>query len=379
MLTAEGCKDRQTRFRVKLDADGIDAVVLTDHIEIYYLTGLLLSGYPAFYFPAFLFFETDGGSWLAAHTEDGDALVDDRITFEWHKMSTMNPDPVRQLNRAVSSRLSGVRAVSRIGWQQEGLDRLLAETVDARLSPDTWSPVDNLLEDLHKRKDADELALLRKSIEVDLAAYTRAQALIEPGVNELDVLAEAQQAAMSAAGEVVYHGGDYQAGVIGGTARDRKIEAGELYIIDAQSTYRGYWSDLARTFAVGGQPTDLQMSVYEHLAGILEEIPRLVRPGGSATELWKEIDARIREHAHLAGSGLIHHGGHGVGLRPHETPDINRDRDAIFEVGDVFSCEPGAYSNELRSGIRLENTFVITPAGVETLSDYPLDIMPDKG
>ena len=379
MLTAEGCKDRQTRFRVKLDADGIDAVVLTDHIEIYYLTGLLLSGYPAFHFPAFLFFETDGGSWLAAHTEDGDALVDDRITFEWHKMSTMNPDPVRQLDQAVAARLSGAKPVSRIGWQAEGLEWLLAATVDARLSPDSWTPIDDLLADLHRRKDADELALLRKSVQMDLAAYTRAQEVIEPGVNELHVLAEAQQAAMSAAGEVVYHGGDYRAGVIGGTARDRKIEAGELYIIDAQSTYRGYWSDLARTFSVGGEPTDLQRSVYEHLAGILRDVPDLVRPGESATGLWKTIDARIREHVHLADAGLIHHGGHGVGLRAHEAPDINRDRDAIFEVGDVFSCEPGAYSSELRAGIRLENTFVITPAGAETLSDYPLDIMPFKG
>ena len=378
MLTPEGCRDRQNRLRAKLNADGIDAIVLSDHIEIYYLTGLLLSGYPAFYFPAFLFLETDGGSWLAAHTEEGDALVDDRITYEWHRMSTMNPDPLRLLNRVAAARLSGGKPVSRIGWQQEGLERLLAETVDATLSPDTWVPVDDLLADLHKRKESDEVSLLRKSIEVDLAAYTRAQEVIEPGVNELDVLAEAQQAAMRAAGEVVYHGGDYQAGVIGGTARDRKIEAGELYIIDAQSTYRGYWSDLARTFAVGGEPTDLQVSVYEHLAGILNDIPGLVRPGESATALWNTIDARIREHAHLADSGLIHHGGHGVGLRPHEAPDINRDRDAIFEVGDVFSCEPGAYSNDLRSGIRLENTFVIRPSGVETLSEYPLNLVPVK-
>ena len=379
MLSLEGCRGRQNRLRTKLNANGIDAVVITDHLEIYYLTGVQLCGFPAFHFPAFLFFETDGGSWLAAHTAEGEALVDDRITYEWHVMSTMNPDPVRQLEKAVSSKLSGAKRVSRIGWQEEGFERLLAETVDARLSPDAWAPVDDLLADIHRRKDADELALLRKSVEVDLAAYTRAREVIEPGVNELDVLAEAQQAAMKAAGEVVYHGGDYQAGVIGGTARNRTIEAGELYIIDAQSTYRGYWSDLARTFAVGGQPTDLQTSVYEHLAGILRDVPDLVRPGENATGLWKTIDARIREHPRLADAGLIHHGGHGVGLRAHEAPDINRDRDAVFEVGDVFSCEPGAYSDELRAGIRLENTFVITPEGVETLSDYPLDIMPLKG
>jgi Xaa-Pro aminopeptidase len=185
------------------------------------------------------------------------------------------------------------------------------------------------------------------------------------------VLEAVHRAATLRAGEPIHHGGDYRCGAFGGPARFRLIEAGELYIIDAQSTYRGYWSDLARTFAVA-EPTDLQASVYEHLAAILNDVPGQVRPGGSATALWHWLDARIREHPHLAGSGLIHHGGHGVGLRGHEAPDLNRDREGTFAVGNVFSCEPGAYSPALRAGIRLENTFLITETGVENLSPYPL-------
>ena len=65
-------------------------------------------------------------------------------------------------------------------------------------------------------------------------------------------------------------------------------------------------------------------------------------------------------------------------LFQHEAPDLNRDRDATFEVGDVFSCEPGAYSNDLRVGIRLENTFLVTEDGVENLSEYPLEIVPES-
>ena len=140
--------------------------------------------------------------------------------------------------------------------------------------------------------------------------------------------------------------------------------------------YRGYWADLARTFVVGGKPTELQASVFAHLAAILEDVPALVRPGGSATELWKTLDARIREHPHLAVDGLVHHGGHGVGVRPHEAPDLNRDRDGVFEVGDVFSCEPGGYSEALNMGVRVENTFWVTENGVENLVDYPLNLIP---
>lgn len=371
MLTLEGCRERQRRLRERLSAAQIDAVALADPRDIYYFTGLPLSK-----FPALLFLETRGDSWLAAHTDQGEAVTGDRIAYEWHKLYTMNPDPMRQLNAAVASRLKGHASVAQVGWQAEATPKLLADTITSALRPAAWTPVDDLLAKLQKRKDPDEVALLRRAARTCLAAYSAAQRAILPGANELDVLAAGQQAAMREAGEVIWHGGDYQCAALGGPARDRRIEAGELYIIDAQSAYRGYNSDLCRTFVVGGEPTDLQRSVYDHLTGILKDIPNLVRPGGRATELWRTIDARIRERAPFRDVGLIHHGGHGVGLRPHEAPDINRDREGIFEVGDVFSCEPGAYCDELRFGIRLENTFLITESGVESLSEYPLNLIP---
>ena len=110
------------------------------------------------------------------------------------------------------------------------------------------------------------------------------------------------------------------------------------------------------------------------LAAILKDVPNLVQPGSKGTDLWQTIDARIREHEHLKDAGLIHHAGHGVGIRAHEPPDLNRDREGIFEVGNVFSCEPGAYSAELKGGIRLENTFLVTKDGVKNLTNFPLQL-----
>lgn len=370
MLTIEGCKNRQVRFRKRLAEERLDAAVITDHREIYYLTGAMLSAYPAFYFPAFLYVETEGSAWLAAHADAGEAAVDERLVYESHKLYTMNPDPMRELHTLVSKRLKDCKGISRLGWQQEALPKLLADAVAHAVGGD-WMPIDDLLAEQQMRKDPDEVAMLKKAIAINLQVYDRVQEVIAPGVNELDVLAAGQQVALHAAGQVLHHGGDYQCGQLGGPARDRKIEDGELYVIDAQTEYHGYWSDLCRTFAVGA-PTDLQASVYEHLKAILEDVPNLVKPGGRGTALWQTIDARIREHPHLSGVGLIHHAGHGVGIRAHEPPDLNRDREGIFEVGHVFSCEPGAYNEALNGGIRIENTFLITETGVENLSVYPL-------
>ena len=163
MLTQDGCKARQARLRERLSEQGLDGIVLTDHLEIYYFTGLLLSQFPAFYFPAFLMMETDGRSWLAAHTDDGEAVVDDWVTYDWHIMYTLNPDPLRLLNKAVEDRLRSQKGISRIGWQEEGTHKLLADTVENRLLPDAWVPIDDLLAEMHKCKDGDEVALLQRA------------------------------------------------------------------------------------------------------------------------------------------------------------------------------------------------------------------------
>ena len=378
MLTREGSENRQARMRERLAADGIEAAVITDQREIYYLTGELLCNYPSFPFPGFLYFKTDGGSWLASHVEDGHALVDDRVPYSWMELYTMNPDLTVKLNDVVRTRLAEESSVKTIGYQEESTPKLLADTVSNAVGPTTWVSVDGMIRDLQKKKDPDEIALLKKAAQAGLAAYTAAQKAMAPGVNELEVLSAGQLGAREAVGENIFHGGDYQCAEMGGWARDHTIQAGELYVIDAHTCYRGYWSDLCRTWAVDGEPTDLQARVFEHIKGILEDVPNLVKPGGKGTELFQTIDARIRELPEFANEGLIHHAGHAVGIRPHEMPDLNKNREGIFEVGNVFSCEPGAYSKDLNFGIRLENTFYIGEDGIENLSEYPLEIVPLK-
>lgn len=368
MLTMDGCRMRQERFIEMLERNDLDAAVISDAREIYYLTGLLLER-----FPALLYVETEGRSWLVCHTADGEALVDTRATYEPSLLYTMNPDPMRLLAYEVARKASGTQPVHRLGWQSESLPKLLADVLASASPPDEWVAIDDHLAALEKYKESDEIELLREAISCSLAAYDAARAAIVPGVSELAVVEAGHQAATLQAGETIFHSGDYQSGQLGGFARDRLIQAGELYIIDAWSTYRGYWSDLCRTFAVG-EPTALQREVYTHIADILTEVPTKLRPGGRGTELWQWIDKRLREHPHLRDAGLIHHAGHGVGLRAHEAPDLNREREGLLAVGDVVCVEPGAYSAELNGGIRLENTFWITETGVEVLSNYPLEL-----
>jgi Xaa-Pro aminopeptidase len=370
VLTQAGCRTRQERLRALLERHGLDATILYDKNEIFYFTGFLIPDFLAQ--PAAFYFEAGGVSLLVCATDEGEALVDERLTYEPHLLYTRNQNIVRQIAALLGQRLAG-RSVRRIGWRVEALPRAIGNVIDRVIAPDEWVEIDDDVADMERAKDPDEIELIRTSIACNLAAYGAAEQEIGPRVSELAVLQAGQRSAILRAGEQVYHSGDYRAGEFGGFARPVPIHEGDLYIIDAWTEYRSYWSDMARTFAVT-TATPLQREVYDHIANILRDVGGQLKPGMHGTDVWKWVDGRIREHPMFRETGLIHHAGHGVGLRAHEGPDLNRDRGEELRPGDVVSVEPGAYAPELRPGFRLENMFLITETGCELLSEYPLSL-----
>ena len=145
---------------------------------------------------------------------------------------------------------------------------------------------------------------------------------------------------------------------------DTVIESGHTVIIDVGALVDGYHSDMTRTFVVG-DPTPLQQELYDlvltaQVAGIAA-----VAPGLSVTAL----DGICRGIITDAGyAGWFTHGtGHGVGLLIHEDPFVNRTSDAILQVGDVVTVEPGVY-REGFGGIRVEDLVVVTSDGCRVLT-----------
>jgi Xaa-Pro aminopeptidase len=374
MLDPNWTKTRQDRLRELMERENLDLLYLSDLRDISYATGQLLKTPDASAdFPALSALAADGTSWLVSHTMEGDALVDQRFAYEPALAATMNPDPMARLNEVVGAVVAGGSAPKRVGFQRESLPWLLQDTISRVQRPGAWVPIDTQLAALQAVKDPDELVLMKRAIDCSAAAYAAAREVIAPGVTELEVREAGHRAAVLEAGEIIFHNGDYRSGLPGGFARNRPIEAGELYIIDAWSCYRGYWSDLSRAFAVS-EPTPLQTEVFEWIADVLRGVQDEIRPGRDGTEIWTWLDARLREHPHLRDTGLRGHGGHAIGTRPHEQPDINKERGGELLPGMVLCVEPSGYSPELNAGIRLENQFLVTDSGAELLSDIPLTL-----
>ncbi|MCC7191621.1 MAG: aminopeptidase P family protein [Phycisphaeraceae bacterium] len=373
MLTAAGSTARQTRLRNVLADQKIDAALITDHRDIYYYTGKNYMGY--FPWPACLFIETAGNSWLIGPSADG-AAVDECLTYEASTGATMNLDWMDRVAKLARDRFSKVKNVRRLGWTSQTTPGQLRLLLDEIIKPREVVAVDPILHRLQRNKqDADELAVIQAAIHADLAAYDAVQKAIRPGVTELEVLQAGYLGAIAAAGERVIHDGDYQAGGPGGFARNVAIQAGDLYIIDAWTHVRGYWSDLCRTFSVDNKPTDVQQSAYDHVAATHAKISPMFKPGARGTDIAKAVDEHLRQHPVFKDTGLVHHAGHGLGIRVHMDPDLNLLREGILEEGDLVCFEPGGYNNAHRVHIRLENTYQITKSGSRNLVDYPFNLI----
>lgn len=358
------CRSRQQRLLAEMRRLALDLVIVcrTEHVQ--WLTG------PRFgwTFEPAAALSISGHCTLVAPNKPPDVAAADEVTTyeaQWH--STLRNDQRQASTAALVRALASQTKPQRIGVEYSVFGQHLAQTFDATLvdvEPDLFR--------LRRKKDPDELARLRKAIAATGAMYARAREIIRPGINELDVFNELQAVAVRELGEMLTGtGNDYACGVPGGPPRNRQAQDGELYILDLGPAYRGYFADNCRAIAVNGQPTKLQQSARDHIAHLFPMIERTVRPGASCRQLFKECEAHL---GRFPNAKFGHHLGHGIGLFPHEAPHLNPHWDDTFEVGEVFTAEPGLYSDELRGGIRLENDYLVTEHGVELLSDFPLEL-----
>ena len=359
------CRTRQARLLDRMAAQRLDAVVLTSPEHVQYLTGHRWD----FRFAPAAAMLSSGRVLLVCPDKSVETAAADEIrTYEAKWKSTLRTDQ-RQASSAVLGDWFGTPAsVRRVGVEYSScpphVSRLFpsAETVD--VDPDLVS--------MRRRKDADELALIRRAITATGDMYRVAREMIAPGVSELEVFSALQAAAVASCGEMLTGtGNDYACGVRGGPPRERACAAGELYILDLGPAYRGYFSDNARTIAVDGRPTDAQLAAWRHVCGAMELVERIAKPGVRCRDIYEQV--RLWLAAAPIGSWSSHLG-HGIGLFVHEAPRLNPNWDDVLEEGDVIAVEPALYGPELGCGMRIENDYRVTADGLELLSPFPLDL-----
>jgi Xaa-Pro aminopeptidase len=284
----------------------------------------------------------------------------------------------------VKSRLKPERvgmnpSASRISLPIQAAEQIpIAENFAEQLKDFTATPDarrQQSLAGLYLRKTSSEIQSIRLANQVANIGLQAFQNNLQPGISEAEIAAGVESAIYRQIGrDGIFHSRGWamvQSGPNSAYAgrfnrsTGRRLQNGDLVLIELATCVNGYWSDLTRTAVVGSVKPELA-----ELLSIVEDAQQsaidAVAPGMGAAD----IDAMARDK--IAAQGLssffTHHTGHHVGFRYHDpgfliAPGVS----AKLESGMVITIEPGAYVPE-RGGARVEDDVLVTASGHEVLS-----------
>jgi Xaa-Pro aminopeptidase len=359
---------RRDNLKAQIGAGGLDAMLVTDLINVRYLSG----------------FSGSNGALLVFADERSPVLATDgRYRTQ---AAAQAPDLEVAIERAVARHLVGLAAdagVGKLGFESnvvtvDGFDALKGE-LEERKSGETTELVRaaGTVEALREVKDAGEVALLRLACEAADAALADlvARGGLRPGRTEREVSRELESLMLDHGADAISFDTIVAAGPNSAIPHHRPTDAvlaeGDFVKIDFGALVAGYHSDMTRTFVLG-KAADWQLEIYQLVAEAQRAGREALKPAAGL----RDVDAAARQLIADAGYGeQFGHGlGHGVGLQIHEAPGIGATSAGTLLAGSVVTVEPGVYLPG-RGGVRIEDTLVVasktTPQTSHTAGETP--------
>jgi Xaa-Pro aminopeptidase len=361
-MTLTQTTSRADRLSSLLPDAEVDLLLVTDLVNVRYLTGYTGSNGLALIGPERRLFVTD---------------------FRYVQQAAEEVDPAFERRQARQELTDGLEEVLpegpvRLGFEEAHVSVRQHERLRDEL-PERVElvGVDGLVERLRAVKDADEVARMQEAAKLADAAFMELVTGGLSGRSERELafelaLAMHRQGADGPSFESIVAAGPHGA-LPHATPRDVPVAPGQLVVIDWGAQLDGYCSDCTRTVWVGdAEPGAEEREIYDlvlkaQLAGL-----EAIRAGAST----RSVDATAREVIEAAGHGEhFGHGlGHGVGLDIHEAPRFSPRSDTALEAGNVVTDEPGVYLPE-RFGVRIEDLVVVTEEGCEILTGVSKELM----
>jgi Xaa-Pro aminopeptidase len=357
---------RRDNLKAQIGASGLDAMLVSDLINVRYLSGF-----------------TGSNGALLVFADDREAVL---ATDSRYRTQAAQQAPGLEvlIERACGRHLAGRAAddgVRRLGFEShvvtvDDLDALTSELED-RKSGQKSSLVTELVrasgtvEALREVKDAGEVALLRLACEAADAALTDlvARGGLRPGRTEREVGRDLEALMFDHGADAISFDTIVAAGPNSAIPHHRPTDAalaeGDFVKIDFGALVAGYHSDMTRTFVLGkaGKAAAWQLEIYQLVAQAQRAGREALRPGASL----RDVDAAARQLIVDAGYGeqFGHSLGHGVGLEIHEAPGIGATSAGTLLAGSVVTVEPGVYLPG-RGGVRIEDTLVVANGTAST-------------
>jgi Xaa-Pro dipeptidase len=263
----------------------------------------------------------------------------------------------------------------RVGIEPRQFRVLEMNLLESGSASTKYLPGEGVMAELRMIKDESELANMRAAVIVAQNALKDIIPAIKPGLSERELAAEITTGLLRGGSEShlpfapIVASGPNSANPHSFPG-ERRMENGDMLILDWGGTVGGYFSDLTRTFTIG-EPEDEMKRIAQIVLEANSAARDVAGPGVQA----QAVDRAARKVIEDAGYGeyFIHRTGHGLGLEGHEAPYIRDGNVLELEPGMTFTIEPGIYLPG-RGGVRIEDDVVITADGLESFSDLPREL-----
>ena len=226
---------------------------------------------------------------------------------------------------------------------------------------------------LRMHKSAAELALIQKSIDATLDAHRAAWKMAAPGLYEYQVAATMSDVYFNEGCERHAYapivGSGPNSTILHYSRNSRRMDRGEMLLMDVGAECAGYAADITRTIPVGARFSKRQREIYEVVLGAQNAVIAAIKPGvplGDFSRIAREyINTHGKDlHGESLGKYFTHGVSHHVGLDVHDATDFSQP----LAEGNVITVEPGIYIPEESIGIRIEDMVEVTKDGARLMS-----------
>jgi Xaa-Pro aminopeptidase len=366
--TVEHFQERRDRLRSALSAEGVDAFLISNPVNVSYLTNF------------------SGESSYLLLSKDRSLLVSDgRFTTQLAEECPGLEVHIRATGRSITQEACDV--VKRLGLRSVGFESAYVTVAECdlfeQLAPAiSWKGGKERVEKLRIVKDQTEVGEIREAIRFAEQAFNAFRAMLRPEDSEKMLADRLEEYVRRFGGRCTSFPSIEAAGERSALPHapptGRPLFDSDFLLVDWGASGRFYKSDLTRVlvtrknlpFSRPSGTTKLE-EIYAVVFKAQEQALRFLRPGIRA----KEIDTQARQVIANAGLGdFFTHGlGHGIGLEIHEAPALRPNSEVILQAGMVVTIEPGVYLPGW-GGIRIEDDALITPEGCEILTSVPQDL-----
>ena len=347
---------RITRLAEKLPELSAEGIWITDETNVTYLTG----------------FTGDSSSLLV--TANGATMLSDG------RYKEQLADECPGLNVAIKSPLQSQTdffvevlqsAVTDLAFEADTMTVSALDGLKKALPKTNWIPTGGIVLYQRSIKDEQEIAILRRAVDINQRALQSVLAKLVPNWTEAEMALELEATIRHLGASGFSFDPIIGAGPGGAkphySVGDIRLGDHACLLVDWGTKYQGYASDLTRCFHFGQPPARFNEAYQAVLDAQMAAI-EAIRPGAKCSD----IDAAARKVLQQAGLGdyFVHGLGHGVGLQIHESPRLSVVSEDILQVGQVITVEPGVYF-EGDFGIRIEDDVLVTESGYQVLSTMP--------